>query len=798
MKKTPLLMALLMALAVTGMPFAGCGNDSTNTPADGDVDTDSDLELLDFADNNDDADTKEDGDVEQEAEKVLCDDDGLACTDETVESGVCRHNLQNDWCLINQVCYFTGAANPNAACSVCNPGENPTGWTDAADDTACDDDDPCTENDVCTSGQCDGSVKDCGDDVNCTIDACDPVNGQCINSPDSTRCGNDQYCDPQDDCTDGLCQPDARVCTDDTHYQTCNADGSAYIEADPIACLDPAPWCHNGVCVQCTAGMKKCEGAVPYVCDANQWSPGEACTIGCIDGSCADCTPGESRCDGNIPQTCDNAGQWQNGDACVGAEPVCAVVNDSAQCGACDPADTDPVCRNDDVQVCNESGAWEVSETCENDTPICWNGQCVACTPGQHTCDGDDAMLCDAGGSWVLVETCIGPDPACVDGACTSCTDGDTYCNGNTIMICSGGAWTVDGECAGETPVCNDGECVTCVPGQRGCEGNQPAQCNDQGVWEVEAACIGDTPYCLGGNCVPCIPDLHRCDGQELQICRPSDTGAPYWETTETCAANYRCDPANGCLELPNNHGLLLDGGPNQDYTNSHAVIPDADEFDPTGPLTIEAWIYPTAMRDSSNCHTNGHMIVEKWATAPGGQGNFMLAFCAKRFGSDDTNDPSIGDIRFGIIWDTETPNTNWVWFDDVVYLNNWSHIAAVWDEGEMRLYFNGVLMHRVANPWDTFHHTLMDYDIQIGQLDSWRAWAFFGIIDEVRISRGARYAGQNVSPEAYFTDDAMTVGLWHLDEGSGTTSADATSYGNNATFGSDAQWSTAGVGETP
>jgi hypothetical protein len=62
---------------------------------------------------------------------------------------------------------------------------------------------------------------------------------------------------------------------------------------------------------------------------------------------------------------------------------------------------------------------------------------------------------------------------------------------------------------------------------------------------------------------------------------------------------------------------------------------------------------------------------------------------------------------------------------------------------------------------------------IGIGAADLQRP--FNGGVDEVRLSRGARYLGDFVRPSAPLAVDSDTVALWHLDDGPGQTALDAT-----------------------
>jgi hypothetical protein len=75
----------------------------------------------------------------------------------------------------------------------------------------------------------------------------------------------------------------------------------------------------------------------------------------------------------------------------------------------------------------------------------------------------------------------------------------------------------------------------------------------------------------------------------------------------------------------------------------------------------------------------------------------------------------------------------------------------------------------------------------------------FTGLIDEVRLSNIARYTGTSFTPQTTpFSSDANTVGLWHMDEGTGQDVNDSSSNGRDGVLGtsagaeaSDPAWST-------
>lgn len=60
--------------------------------------------------------------------------------------------------------------------------------------------------------------------------------------------------------------------------------------------------------------------------------------------------------------------------------------------------------------------------------------------------------------------------------------------------------------------------------------------------------------------------------------------------------------------------------------------------------------------------------------------------------------------------------------------------------------------------------------------------------VDEARISNSARYSGGFV-PQRRFIPDAMTVGLWHFDEGQGATAFDSSGHGRHFALHGGFEW---------
>lgn len=117
---------------------------------------------------------------------------------------------------------------------------------------------------------------------------------------------------------------------------------------------------------------------------------------------------------------------------------------------------------------------------------------------------------------------------------------------------------------------------------------------------------------------------------------------------------------------------------------------------------------------------------------------------------------------------------------------NQWHHVAVTrQSNGLMRIFINGVLDRQYNGPSG-------DISYHVGRSTSWPNDAylvigaekhdydpntypsFSGWIDEIRLSNIVRYSGNFTPANSPFVSDANTVGLYHLDEGSGTMVLDS------------------------
>ncbi|MBX9680208.1 MAG: hypothetical protein K2X38_15715 [Gemmataceae bacterium] len=106
-------------------------------------------------------------------------------------------------------------------------------------------------------------------------------------------------------------------------------------------------------------------------------------------------------------------------------------------------------------------------------------------------------------------------------------------------------------------------------------------------------------------------------------------------------------------------------------------------------------------------------------------------------------------------------------------------HVAAVRTSDGAKLFIDGKLADHVKN---------VDRPIRNGNF--YLGSGFTGLIDELRISKSARY-DKDFTPEARFTPDKDTVALYHFDEGIGDVIEDASGNGHHGRTG-NATWANA------
>jgi len=467
-------------------------------------------------------------------------DDGLSCTDDACESGLCTHATQPFFCLIEGICVPSGTENPLNPCEKCKPAEDQAAWSPREDGFAC------GAAAVCWQGWCCYPAafcveKECGDDgCGWVCGACDPNescgdDGLCACVAGGVACG-DGCCEPGQVCDGGICCHPAcggMNCGDDGCGGSCGTcigaqdacinglcvcqPACAGLACGPDGCGSGTTCgecvgqdaCVDGACVcQPDCGGKNCGpdgcGGICGTCGDN-----EICTAG---GSC-DCAGGGAACGGG----CCSPGEICHCDACCAPDCVgksCGSDGCGGQCGVCTGQDAcedglcvcQPLCTG---KECGPDGCGDDCGTCTGQD-VCVGCACVckpACTGncGPDGCGGtcgdcDDGLPC-------TLDTCVAgacvattdPGACLIGGACVSTGDENPL---NPCEICLPSAlqedWTLleDGTPCGGGMVCHLGFCCDTVAG---CTGKE---CGSDGCGGTCGTCTGPQDACVEGLCV--------------------------------------------------------------------------------------------------------------------------------------------------------------------------------------------------------------------------------------------------------------------------------------------------------
>ncbi len=198
----------------------------------------------------------------------------------------------------------------------------------------------------------------------------------------------------------------------------------------------------------------------------------------------------------------------------------------------------------------------------------------------------------------------------------------------------------------------------------------------------------------------------------------------------------------------PKNFALKFDAKKDNGEKGTRVIIDHSEELNLADKLTIEAWIYPTAL-DSGGGRS---MITGKADT-------WMHAI----FNEQSTYQGAVNAAQW-----------NWQGTGKVS-LDRWTHVAASFDGRAYLLHVDGKLKDEVEDPGDI--NTSLS-DVYIGWLPQWNE-AFTGLIDEVRISNIPRYPAANFPrPTTEFEErDRNTILLMHFNEGQGGEAMDASAF---------------------
>ena len=197
-----------------------------------------------------------------------------------------------------------------------------------------------------------------------------------------------------------------------------------------------------------------------------------------------------------------------------------------------------------------------------------------------------------------------------------------------------------------------------------------------------------------------------------------------------------------------------------------NVVVPHTNEVDTiSAGLTIEAWVKPEAGILSRGYQS----IVSKQLSGTG----YMLAI------NNRANTPIPGfafkaEVRGIQVTSLSQPA-----------IDGWQHVAAVWDDGQLKLYVNG----QFDGVIDTGNPIPNSFDLWIGSSPFGADTNWRGVIDEVRVWAVARTQEQiQSSMNQYLCGNETGLrAYWSFDEGQGQQLLDTVGQSNG--FISGAEW---------
>ena len=139
--------------------------------------------------------------------------------------------------------------------------------------------------------------------------------------------------------------------------------------------------------------------------------------------------------------------------------------------------------------------------------------------------------------------------------------------------------------------------------------------------------------------------------------------------------------------------------------------------------------------------------------------------------------------------------NTNtWYYADAIVPQNTWTHVAITFNNGTLTFYINGL----TAGTATSVTHPQDNLPMNIGrqQPSACQCNHFNGTMDELRLWNVVRTQSEiqaNMN-NSIPNNSSGLVAYYKFDEGTGSTTADATSNGNNGTFVNNPTWQSLGT----
>ena len=422
---------------------------------------------------------------------------------------------------------------------------------------------------TCVNGECSTeclSDGDCDDEIECTVDSCDMVTGQCDHVPEHGACDDANEC-TDDSCVAGfgcehvdnsiLCA--VAACEEGVFHPEVFCTGGTCPEPVPEDCddgnlctddsCDPSTGCTNAANTSMVCHPGACEALLWYaevLCNDNGICPDQQFTEDCNDNE--DCTV--DACD---PQEgCDNS---QNNEGFVCGPSYCDALTfyEEQTCsgGSC-PVYTTQDCDLDDGNVCTHPVCGDGAGCAHANQPDTFECAAARCEEGNFfpatSCDGvgncsaQVPVECDDGNA--CTDDSCDPSAGCVHTAMTSMVCHSGYCDflqWFEAVLCA-----PDGSCPdqGMTQDCDDGEVCTidsCDPAS-GCDNTQN---NDGYVCApsyCEALVFHQEQTCTGGACPAWT--TQDCDVDDQNVCTYPACDDQTGCSQENQPADHQCAPA--------------------------------------------------------------------------------------------------------------------------------------------------------------------------------------------------------------------------------------------------------------
>jgi hypothetical protein len=185
--------------------------------------------------------------------------------------------------------------------------------------------------------------------------------------------------------------------------------------------------------------------------------------------------------------------------------------------------------------------------------------------------------------------------------------------------------------------------------------------------------------------------------------------------------------------------------------------------------FTVELWFRPV----SADVFERTYLLIRR-----AHHGDYTLGY------SHDDD----GRVHFDVRTDDATSTTGLVELASTTRpdVARWHHVAGVVDGREVRLYLDGKLEAAATAPSDITwrpddpraslhpeYRLLLGHTRSPDDAGSRYAGRLRGELDDVRVSRAARYTGEVFEPPTTLASDPDTVGLWTFEEPGGPTAED-------------------------